>query len=63
MRRHYGPYFKGLENIKAYRMRLVESMDPKEIESILDEIYFHYKDKENIYAKSNTPTEYHGVDG
>lgn len=63
MRRHYGPYFKGLENIKAYRMRLVESMDPKEIESILDEIYFHYKDKENIYAKPNTPTEYQGVDG
>lgn len=38
MRRHYTNYFKGFENIKHYRSRLVQSEDPAELFSILDEI-------------------------
>jgi nifR3 family TIM-barrel protein len=62
MRRHYGPYFKGLENIKPFRSRLVLSMSVQEIFDILGEIELHYKDQENIYAKPNTKTEYAGFD-
>jgi tRNA-dihydrouridine synthase B len=38
MRRHYANYFRGLPNVKSYRMRLVQTEDPAEIYSILDEI-------------------------
>jgi tRNA-dihydrouridine synthase B len=63
MRRHYSPYFRGLENIKPFRSRLVLSMDVQEIYDILGEIELHYKDCENIYAKSNVREEYAGSDG
>lgn len=42
MRRHYTNYFKGLENIKTYRSRLVTESDPQVIIDILDEIKEHY---------------------
>ncbi|WP_205500618.1 tRNA dihydrouridine synthase DusB [Rufibacter psychrotolerans] len=38
MRRHYANYFRGLPNVKTYRTRLVQTEDPAEIYSILDEI-------------------------
>lgn len=58
MRRHYGPYFKGLEHIKPYRMRLVQSMDVDEIESILDEIAVQYKGYEFIVSKDKVEADY-----
>lgn len=58
MRRHYGPYFKGLEHIKPYRMRLVQSMDVEEIESILDEIATHYKGYEFKVSKDRVEADY-----
>src|SRR6185437_16858340 len=42
MRRHYHPYFKGLPNFKPYRERFVNTMNPEEIFSILDEVSYHY---------------------
>ncbi len=42
MRRHYGPYFAGLPNIKNYRSRLVTSEDKNEIFEILKEIERQY---------------------
>ncbi len=38
MRRHYTNYFKGIENFKPYRTRLVESLTYEEVQSILSEI-------------------------
>lgn len=38
MRRHYTNYFKGIENFKPYRTRLVESCSYEEVQSILSEI-------------------------
>ncbi len=38
MRRHYSNYFRGIENFKPYRIRLVQSESKSEIEEILAEI-------------------------
>jgi nifR3 family TIM-barrel protein len=38
MRRHYTNYFKGLPNIKQYRVQLVTESDPLILMSILDEV-------------------------
>ncbi len=38
MRRHYTNYFKGLENFKPFRLRLVQADTYGEIAGILDEI-------------------------
>lgn len=38
MRRHYTPYFKGLNGFKNYRTRLVEAMTLEEINEILSEV-------------------------
>jgi tRNA-dihydrouridine synthase B len=38
MRRHYTNYFKGLQHIKTYRSKLVASLIPDELFSILNEI-------------------------
>ncbi|AHJ99692.1 tRNA dihydrouridine synthase DusB [Hymenobacter swuensis] len=38
MRRHYAQYFRGLEGARQWRSRLVDSNDPLEIHSIMDEI-------------------------
>ena len=62
MRRHYGPYFKGLVNIKPYRSRLVLSMSVQELYDILGEIELHYSHQEVIWAKTNEPKEYAGMD-
>lgn len=42
MRRHYGAYFKGFENIKIFRSRLVNSDSASEIENILEELREYY---------------------
>lgn len=42
MRRHYANYLKGLPHIKDFRMKLVTSEEPKELESILQDIAQHY---------------------
>ncbi len=42
MRRHYTNYFKGLDNFKPFRMRLVESLSYAEVLSVLDEIVHYY---------------------
>lgn len=38
MRRHLSHYFKGLPNFKEYRLKLVTSLNPDEIYSILDKL-------------------------
>jgi tRNA-dihydrouridine synthase B len=42
MRRHYANYFKGIENFKPFRMRLVTTMSCQEINDILEEIADFY---------------------
>jgi tRNA-dihydrouridine synthase B len=43
MRRHYTNYFKGLENFKPFRLRLVQADTAAEIAGILDEICETYE--------------------
>lgn len=38
MRRHYTNYFRGFQNIKAYRARLVSEQEPGQLFAVLDEI-------------------------
>ncbi len=42
MRRHYTNYFKGFPEVKPFRSRLVATLDPVELFTILDEIENHY---------------------
>ncbi len=42
MRRHYTPYFKGIDHFKDFRMRLVLSENLEEIHEILNEVCEHY---------------------
>lgn len=42
MRRHYASYFKGFENFKSFRMRLVEAVTEAEIIQILGEVEQFY---------------------
>jgi tRNA-dihydrouridine synthase B len=44
MRQHYASYFRGYEGIKAFRSRLVSSLDINEIISLLDEMQEHFAD-------------------
>lgn len=43
MRRHLSNYFKGLPDFRDIRMKLVTSLDPEEIEKLLDYIRFTYQ--------------------
>ena len=43
MRRHYAPYFKGLDNFKPFRTQLVMSESVEEILEILVQIENHYQ--------------------
>jgi tRNA-dihydrouridine synthase B len=45
MRRHYTNYFKGMENIKVYRSRLVQEEDPSTLFAILDEVEETYSNE------------------
>ncbi|MCW5907627.1 MAG: tRNA dihydrouridine synthase DusB [Chitinophagales bacterium] len=63
MRRHYGPYFSGLPNVRAFRSRLVTTDSQQEILAILSEMEQHYSKHENlVYATAEKPV-YAGVDG
>ncbi len=42
MRRHYANYFKGLPEIKTFRIQLVKAQSVKEVLAILDNLYEHY---------------------
>ncbi|MCX6290698.1 MAG: tRNA dihydrouridine synthase DusB [Bacteroidetes bacterium] len=42
MRKHYSNYFKGFDHFKEYRLRLVTSVSPEEIHSILHEVKEKY---------------------
>ncbi|QRR01979.1 tRNA dihydrouridine synthase DusB [Dyadobacter sandarakinus] len=44
MRRHYTNYFKGFDNFKPFRMRLVEAMTFDELDATLHEIVAHYSE-------------------
>ncbi|WP_221395016.1 tRNA dihydrouridine synthase DusB [Dyadobacter sp. NIV53] len=44
MRRHYTNYFRGLENFKPFRMRLVEGMSFEELDGILNEVVHEYSE-------------------
>lgn len=46
MRRHYANYLKGLPHIKDYRLRLVTTDQPQEIESILQSVLDNYATRE-----------------
>lgn len=45
MRRHYTNYFKGLENFKPFRMRLVEGMSFEELDQILNEVVQEFSEE------------------
>jgi tRNA-dihydrouridine synthase len=63
MRRHYGPYFSGLPNIKGFRSRLVTSDSQQEIIGILQEIEAHYSKEENLVYTTAAKPVYQGLDG
>lgn len=44
MRRHYTNYFRGLENFKPFRMRLVEGMSFEELDGILNEVVHEFSE-------------------
>ncbi len=46
MRRHYANYFKGIENFKPFRMKLVTVPTHEEIIEILEEVREHYAQEE-----------------
>ena len=48
MRRHYTNYFRGIENFKKFRMKLIESSSYEESLETLDNIYKIYKESKVI---------------
>ena len=44
MKRHYTNYFKGIENIKQYRIKMITSECEKEVMDTLEEIYEKFND-------------------
>ena len=42
MRRHYSNYFKGMENFKEYRLRMVTALTDGDVNEILDEVLGNY---------------------
>jgi nifR3 family TIM-barrel protein len=49
MRRHYAPYFRGLENISIFRERLVQAPDLESVLSVLDDLQLFYQ-RDSIIA-------------
>ncbi|MCF8257100.1 MAG: tRNA dihydrouridine synthase DusB [Flavobacteriales bacterium] len=49
MRRHYASYFKGFDNFRAFRMRLVTEEDPQNLPGLLEEVRESYR---NVVAFS-----------
>jgi hypothetical protein len=48
MRRHYTNYFRGIENFKKFRMKLIESTSYEESLETLNNIYKIYKESKVI---------------
>jgi tRNA-dihydrouridine synthase len=46
MRRHYANYFRGLPDIKPYRMELVTLDEPEALHGVLDRVLEQYADFE-----------------
>lgn len=46
MRRHYTNYFKGFENFKSFRLKLVEAPTQALVVEILEEMYDYYQNKQ-----------------
>lgn len=63
MRRHYAPYFAGLPNAKAFRLRLVTTENLQEIFAILDELEAYYSKQENLHFNTAEKVTYAGLDG
>ncbi len=42
MKRHYGPYFKGLEGVKEYRTKLVMAQSVNEVNDVLEALKLNY---------------------
>ena len=63
MRRHYGPYFAGLPNIKGFRSRLVTSDVLSDLFATLEEIEEHYSKEENLVYTPPSKIVYEGLDG
>ncbi len=49
MRRHYSHYFRGLENFKEYRTKLVTLKTKEELNEVLDEITKQYEDISHLH--------------
>lgn len=49
MRRHYANYFKGFDNFKEFRMKLVSAETQIEIEQLLTEIQHYYSNAEAAF--------------
>ena len=44
MKRHYTNYFKGIIDFKPYRIKMVTSDSPEEIQDTLDEVKIKFKE-------------------
>jgi nifR3 family TIM-barrel protein len=64
MRRHYGAYFKGFENIKVFRNRLVTANTANEVVDILGEVNNYYTQHPEMIKsfKECAQAEYAGLD-
>jgi len=49
MRRHYTNYFKGFENFKSFRIKLVEAPTQAAVTEILAEMYEYYQDLVSVW--------------
>jgi len=43
MRRHYANFFRGFQDIKSFRAKLVTLLSLSELDAVLDEIFDHYR--------------------
>ncbi len=44
MRRHFSSYFKGLPNFKEIKLKLLTTLDPNEVDTLLNLIIERYGD-------------------
>jgi len=58
MRKHLSNYFKGLPNFKPYKIKLVQSLDKKEILDTLEEVAEKYSDFDSAELKHDSYFHY-----
>ena len=61
MRRHYGPYFSGLPQVKQFRSQLVQAEEPALIEAVLEEMKVYYRGIE-LEPQPRESSSYAGMD-